>query len=161
VIATQNTVEGDRAYDLPLAEIDRFMKKLELGYPEADEETELLGRVVGAHPIEELSPVATLADLAAARETAANITVASQVREYATRLAAYTREHAAIGVSPRGTIALIGAAQARALLAGRDYVIPDDLQTEAPTVLAHRVRTDADYSGRGLIEDALGTVPVE
>jgi MoxR-like ATPase len=161
VIATQNTVEGDRAYDLPLAEVDRFMKKLHLGYPEEDEEVELLDRVVGHHPIEDLEPVATLADLAAARETAAAVTVASQVREYATKLAAYTRDHAAIGVSPRGSIALLRAAQGRAVLDGRDYVVPDDVQAEAEVVLAHRIRTDADHTGREVVADALERVPVE
>ena len=161
VIATQNTVEGDRAYDLPLAEVDRFMKKLHLGYPEEDEEAELLGRVVGHHPIEDLGAVTTLADLSAARTTAAGVTVASQVREYATRLAGYTREHAAIGVSPRGSIALLRAAQGRAVLDGRDYVIPDDVQTEAEVVLAHRIRADADHTGQGLVADALERVPVE
>jgi MoxR-like ATPase len=105
--------------------------------------------------------VATLADLSAARTTAAGVTVASQVREYATRLAGYTREHAAIGVSPRGSIALLRAAQGRAVLDGRDYVIPDDIQVEAEAVLAHRIRTDADHTGRGLVADALERVPVE
>ncbi|MFB6297366.1 MAG: AAA family ATPase [Salinirussus sp.] len=161
VISTQNTVEGDSAYDLPLAEVDRFMKKLQLGYPEAEEETEMLDRVVGHHPIEDLAPVASLADLRAAREAAANVTVASPIREYATRLAGFTREHATIGVSPRGSIALLRAAQARALLDGREYVVPDDVQTEARVVLAHRVRTNTERSGTALVTDALDSVPVE
>jgi MoxR-like ATPase len=161
VIATQNTVEGDRAYDLPLAEVDRFMKKLHLGYPDEAEETEMLDRVVGHHPIEELSAVASLADLRMAREATANVTVASQIREYATRLAGYTRDHAAIGVSPRGSISLLRAAQARALLDGRDYVIPDDVQTEAEVTLPHRVRTETEQTGRGLVADALSSVAVE
>lgn len=160
VIATQNTVEGDRAYELPLAEIDRFMKKLRLGYPDPDEEAEMLGRVVGDHPIEELTPVTTLAEFRTARAVAANVRVASHVREYATGLANYTRDHAQIGVSPRGSIALVRAAQARAVLDGREYVIPDDVQQEAPAVLPHRIRTGG-RGGDDLVTEALQYVPVE
>ena len=161
VIATQNTVESDRAYDLPMAEVDRFMKKLRLGYPDEGEETEMLGRVVGNHPIEELSPVATLGELTAARETTGAVTVAEQVRTYATRLARYTRDHASLGVSPRGTLNLLRAAQARAVLDGRGYVIPDDIQHEARAVLTHRVRTTTDQTASDVIEDALAAVEPE
>ncbi|MEF8782187.1 MAG: AAA family ATPase [Haloarculaceae archaeon] len=160
VIATQNTVEGDRAYDLPMAEIDRFLKKLHLGYPETDEETEMLARVVGSHPIEELSAVATLSDLEHARDVTAGITVADHVRTYATELSNYTRENAQLGVSPRGTIALLRAAQGRALLGGRDYVIPDDIQTEARPVLVHRIRTATDRTPGDVVEKALERVEV-
>jgi len=161
VIATQNTVEGDRAYDLPMAEIDRFMKKLHLGYPDQDEEVDMLGRVVGRHPIEQLEPVVTLDDLRQARAATAEVTVESPVREYATRLVSYTREHTQLGVSPRGTIDLLRGSQARAVLAGREYVIPDDVQTEAPQVLAHRIRTSGERDGRAVVSEALERVPVE
>jgi MoxR-like ATPase len=160
VIATQNTVEGDRAYDLPLAEVDRFMKKLELGYPTPEDEVEMLDRVVGDHPIEELRPVATLEELRDARRVAANVNAASPIREYATRLATYTREHAQIGVSPRGSISLLRAAQARAVLDGRSYVVPEDIQYEAPTVLGHRIRTGSGDGG-ALVSEALATVAIE
>ena len=161
VIATQNTVEGDRAYDLPLAEIDRFMKKLRLGYPDDDDEVEMLGRVVGEHPIESLSAVATLEDLREARQATANVAVASHVREYSTRLANYTREHGQLGVSPRGNIALMRAAQARAIVDGREYVIPKDVQQEAQQVLAHRIRTVGERDGTDIVREALDTVPIE
>jgi MoxR-like ATPase len=161
VIATHNTVEGDRAYDLPMAEIDRFMKKLHLGYPDENEETELLGRVVGDHPIEDLSAVASLADLRAARTATAAVTVSEPIRSYATQLANYTREQAHLGVSPRGTIALLRAAQARAVLAGRSYVVPDDVQAEARAVLSHRVRTETDHTPSAVVEDALATTDPE
>ncbi len=160
VIATQNTVEGDRAYDLPMAEVDRFLKKLNLGYPDEDEETEMLARVVGSHPIEELSPVASLADLQHARDVAAGVTVAEHVRMYATELATATRENAQLGVSPRGTISLLRAAQGRALLDGRDYVVPEDIQSEARPVLTHRVRTATDRTPGDVVEEALGSVEV-
>lgn len=161
VIATQNTVEGDRAYDLPLAEVDRFMKKLSLGYPDEEDEAELLGRIVGSHPIEEISSVATLDDLRTARDATASVAVASNVRAYSTRLANYTREHAQLGVSPRGNIALMRAAQARAIADGRGYVIPQDVQQEAQTVLAHRVRTAGERDGADIVREALDTVPIE
>ncbi|MEF8775581.1 MAG: AAA family ATPase [Haloarculaceae archaeon] len=161
VIATQNTVEQDRAYDLPMAELDRFMKKLRLGYPDAAEEATMLGEVVGQHPIEELDPVASLEDLTAARGTTADVRVESHVREYATALAGYTREHAQLGVSPRGSIALLRACQGRAVLDGREYVIPTDVQHEAPVVLPHRVRTDDDRDPTDVVAAALEAVPVE
>ena len=160
VIATQNTVEQHTAYDLPMAELDRFMMKLRLGYPDADEETAMLGEVVGTHPIADLEPVTTLESLVAAREATAAVTVEEPIRAYATRLARYTREHAQLGVSPRGSIALLRAGQGRAILEERDYVVPDDIQQEAPVVLPHRVRTDSS-DPEALVEEALSTVAVE
>jgi MoxR-like ATPase len=162
VIATQNDVEPNRTYELPMAEIDRFMKKLHLGYPDEGEETELLGRVSGVHPISSLEAVASVADLLAARQTVSSVTVREPVRSYVSRLAAYTRQHAQLGVSPRGSIAIIRASQARAVLDGRDYVIPDDVQTELPTVWPHRIITSAGTeTGTDVVEAALGAVPVE
>ncbi|WP_436928560.1 AAA family ATPase [Halosimplex halobium] len=162
VIATQNTVERDRTYELPMAELDRFMKKLQLGYPGRDEETEMLDRMVGHHPIEELGSVATLDDLRRARETAADVTVEESVRAYVTRLSQFTRRHAELGVSPRGGLAVLRAAQGRAILEGRDYVIPDDVQTEAEVVFPHRIRTSTDETTpRAVVENALESVRVE
>jgi MoxR-like ATPase len=159
VIATQNDVEPGRTYDLPMAEIDRFMKKLRLGYPDEDAETVLLDRVAGDHPIESLDPVATLDDLRGARRTVADVTLSEPVRRYVSRLATHTRDHATLGVSPRGAIALVRAAQARAVLEGRDYVVPDDVQAEAPSVWSHRI--DADRPGTAVVDAALAAVPVE
>ncbi|WP_135305334.1 AAA family ATPase [Haloarcula amylovorans] len=162
VIATQNTVEQNKAYDLPMAELDRFMTKLHLGYPEEAEETAMLGSVVGHHPIDDLSPVATLADLQAARDTVADVTVEEAIRSYATRLARYTRENAELGVSPRGSISLLRASQARAVMNGRTYVVPDDVQQEAPVVLPHRIRTDSsEQTADVLVAAALDSVDVE
>jgi len=162
VIATQNAIEPERTYELPFAEVDRFTKKLELGYPDPEEESEMLARTVGHHPIERLEPVTDLETILRARETVAAVTVNEPVREYATRLSNYTREHARIGASPRGTIALLRAAAARATLEGRGYVVPDDVRREAPVVLAHRVRTDdRSRDGDDVVSDALAHVPVE
>ncbi|WP_435123910.1 AAA family ATPase [Halobaculum sp. D14] len=162
VIATQNDVEPGRTYELPMAEIDRFMKKLRLGYPDADEEAAMLERTAGTHPIESLEPVASTEELRRAQATVGDVDVSQPVREYVTALATYTRENAQLGVSPRGSIALVRSSQARAVLDGRDYVVPDDVQTEAPTVFAHRVRPrTGSESGHDVVEDALDAVPVE
>ena len=162
VIATQNTVERDRTYELPMAELDRFMKKLELGYPGADEESAMLERVVGTHPIEEVDPVATLSDLKRAREATANVGVEKPIREYVTRLARYTREHAELGASPRASLLLVRAAQGRAVLEGREYVVPDDIQTEARVVFPHRLRTRLDGTTADvLLEETMDAVSVE
>ena len=164
VIATQNSVEPNRTYELPLAEVDRFMKKLHLGYPDAAEESEVVARAVGHHPIESLTSVTDTETIRRARETVANVTVKEAVREYGTRLAAYTRENAKLGVSPRGTIALMRAAQARAVVRGRGYVTPEDVQTEASRVLSHRIRLSASGpqdQGEQVVADAIETVPVE
>ncbi|WP_207591962.1 AAA family ATPase [Halomontanus rarus] len=181
VIATQNAIEPDRTYELPFAEVDRFMKKLSLGYPDPAEESEMLARTVGHHPIESLEPVTDIETLRRAREAVTQITVKEPVRDYATRLAGYTRNHARLGVSPRGTIALLRAAQARAILDGREYVIPDDVQYEAPVVMSHRIKTasrsgsdsksrsrsragsndDRHRDGAAIVSDALEQIPVE
>jgi len=162
VIATQNTVEQNRTYDLPIAELDRFIKKLHLGYPDAADESDMLERVVGNHPIETLSPVASLDEFRRAQATASDATIEAPLRDYTTRLARYTREHGQLGVSPRGSISLLRAAQGRAILDNRDYVIPDDVRTEATVVMPHRIRTDrSDQTGSDLVQQALDTVPIE
>ncbi len=162
VIATQNDVEPNRTYDLPIAEVDRFMKKLRLGYPSTGDETELLGRVAGTHPIQSLEPVASINDVRGAREVVSNVTVREPVRAYVSRLAGYTREHSQLGVSPRGAIALVRASQARAALDGRDYVVPDDVQTEVSTVWSHRIRTGGGKrAGEEMVDRALDSVRVE
>ncbi|MFB6268504.1 MAG: AAA family ATPase [Halobacterium sp.] len=166
VIATQNAVERDRTYELPVAELDRFMKKLQLGYPGRDEEVNVLDRVVGGHPIDDIEAVAGVEDLQRARAATAGVDVARPVKEYVTELARYTRDHAALGVSPRGSISLLQAAQGRAVLDGRDYVIPDDVQAEAECVLSHRIRTEAGGTlggepARTLVQRALDTVSPE
>ncbi|SFR50724.1 AAA family ATPase [Halogeometricum limi] len=161
VIATQNDVEPNRTYELPLAEIDRFMKKLRLGYPTESQETELLGRISGDHPIDSLEPVASVEDVQRARRTVSQVTVREPVRSYVSRLAGYTREHAQLGASPRGALALVRASQARAVFEGRDYVVPDDVQTEVQSVWAHRIRTDSDDTGTSVVDRALDAVAVE
>jgi MoxR-like ATPase len=161
VIATQNAVGDEHAYDLPMAELDRFMKKLRLGYPDESAEIEMLARLVGTHPIETLDPVATLDDLRHARSVTASVSVTEPVRSYATAIARFTRDRARIGLSPRGTLQLLRAAQARAVLDGRDYVVPDDIKAETPSVVSHRIRTGPDSSPDEIVTKALSTVDPE
>ncbi|PHQ37602.1 ATPase [Halorubrum persicum] len=162
VIATQNDVEPGQTYDLPVAEVDRFTKKIRLGYPDTDEEAEIIGRMAGDHPVEAVEPVATIGDVRRARAAVAAIEATEALRRYVARLAVHTRRNARLGVSPRGSLALLRAAQARAALDGRDYVIPDDVQAEAPTVFAHRIRSDSgDADGAEIVADALDRVSVE
>ena len=162
VIATQNDVEPGQTYDLPVAEIDRFTKKIRLGYPDTDEEAEIIGRMAGDHPVEAVEPVATIEDVRRARAAVGAIDATEELRRYVARLAVHTRRNARLGVSPRGSLALLRASQARAALDGRDYVIPDDVQTEAPTVFAHRIRSDSGGAdGAEIVADALDRVPVE
>lgn len=162
VIATQNDIERDRTYDLPMAERDRFMKRVSLGYPDGDEEAEILDRVVETHPIESLDPVVDLTAVRAMRTATAGVRVEAPLRAYVTRLTAFTRERAVLGASPRAAILLVRAAQGRAVLEGRDYVVPEDVRREAPAVLTHRLRTGStDRSAAALVEDALETVPIE
>jgi MoxR-like ATPase len=160
VIATQNTIEGERTYELPAAELDRFMLKLQLGYPAADDEATVIERAVGEHAIETISAVASTAELRSARAATARVEVSEPIRSYATRLAHYTRSNAELGVSPRGSIALARAAQGLAVLDSRSYVIPDDVQAAVPFVFPHRMRT-TDDDAETIVREALETVPVE
>jgi len=162
VIATQNSVEREQTYELPAAELDRFMLKLHLGYPSEGEEATVIDRAVGGHAIEDIDPVARAEDLQDARATAAGVEVSEALQSYVTRLANYTREHAQLGASPRGSIALVRAAQGRALLQSRSYVIPDDVQAVAPVVLPHRMRTNpGNDDAEAVVERAIDRVPVE
>ncbi|VTT85506.1 FIG022979: MoxR-like ATPases [Halorubrum sp. DM2] len=162
VIATQNDVEPGQTYELPVAEVDRFTKKIRLGYPDTDEEAAILDRLAGEHPVDAVEPVATVGDVRRARAIVGEIEASEAVREYVARLAVFTRRNAELGASPRGSLALIRASQARAALDGRGYVIPDDVQAEAPTVLSHRIRTEAGGTdGTDVVDDALDRVRVE
>jgi MoxR-like ATPase len=166
-IATQNPVEFHGTYPLPEAQLDRFMVQLALGYPSADEEHQLVAAGQAAHPLKHLQPVSTAAELVALQAAADAVTLEASVSEYLVRLVHATRGHAAIrlGVSTRGALAFARIARARALLQGRDFVLPEDLKALAPFVLAHRLVLDtrARYAGqdkRSLIEDALKSVAV-
>ncbi len=166
VIATQNPVETQGTFPLPEAQLDRFLMRLTPGYPTAEEALSILGRFLREEPLRELQPVCGVEELKNAQAALPACEVAECVRAYIAALCEQTRrdERAQLGVSPRGMLALMRAAQALALIEGRGYVIPDDVQRLAVPVLAHRV-IPKGYTGRSdaarqVVEDAVEAVPV-
>ncbi|MDJ0331418.1 MoxR family ATPase [Planococcus sp. S3-L1] len=151
VMATQNPIEYEGTYPLPEAQLDRFLLKIKMGYPTPKEEMEVLNRARAAAPIEELTSVISLSELLELQEQAKLIKVNETIRSYIVDLSRQTRQDAYVylGVSPRGSIALMKASQAYALLKGRDYVTPDDVQYLAKFVFGHRImlRSEARYDG--------------
>ncbi len=166
VIATQNPVETAGTFPLPEAQTDRFMMKLSMGMPDREEEISILQTYAQGDPLEELQAVMTKEELLSLKEEAAKVYVHPLVAGYLADIAGATRkqEKIAMGVSPRGTLALMRAAKALACMEGRDYMIPDDVKTLACDVLSHRLvftygsgRTE---EARGLMEELLAQVPV-
>ncbi len=151
VMATQNPIEYEGTYPLPEAQLDRFILKLKMGYPSFEDELEMLERTAVNHPIETISSVISRDELIKIQEEVKEVYIAGNVQEYIINLVTRTRENSAIylGVSPRGSIALMKAAKAYAYIYGRDYVLPDDVKFLAPYVLSHRIllNTEARYEG--------------
>ncbi|MCD6344227.1 MAG: MoxR family ATPase [Anaerolineae bacterium] len=141
VLATQNPIEYEGVFPLPEAQLDRFMFRISLGYPVAWDELQILDRQQFRHPIETLEPVATVEELLAAQEAIKSVHISSPVKEYIVRLTQSTREHEDVylGASPRGSLTLYRAGQARAALQGRDFVLPDDIKLLIIPALAHRL----------------------
>jgi MoxR-like ATPase len=141
VLATQNPVEYEGTYPLPEAQLDRFLLRLSIGYPRFEEEQQISVNLQGHHPIETLGPVVDAALLPTLHEQVTEVYLDPSVRAYAVRLVQATRTHrdVALGASPRGTLALVATAQALAAMAGRDYVLPEDVQRMALPALAHRI----------------------
>jgi MoxR-like ATPase len=141
VIATQNPVEHHGTYPLPESQLDRFLMRIKMGYPSHETEREILRQRVGDNPIEALESVAEIEDVLAMQATVAHVKVDSSLHDYALEIVNRTRktDQLALGVSPRGTLMLQRAAQARAFLDGRDYCIPDDFKQLAVAVFSHRV----------------------
>ncbi|MER2261096.1 MAG: MoxR family ATPase [Psychrobacillus sp.] len=151
VMATQNPIEHEGTYPLPEAQLDRFLLRLKMGYPNPQEEIEVLNRLEHASPIDSLEPVVSLEELIHLQDQVKNVSVDFTMKGYIVDLANKTRvdTYVYLGVSPRASIALMRASQAYALLQGRDYVIPDDIQYLLPFVFGHRVilRPEARYDG--------------
>ncbi|PRS32151.1 AAA family ATPase [Bacillus pumilus] len=152
VMATQNPVEYEGTYPLPEAQMDRFLFKLQMGYPTMLEELEVLNLQEKQSPIDTLQAVMTKDHIHALQQAVQTIHVDVSIKEYIVEIAQATRQHPSIylGVSPRGSIALMKAAQAYALLNQRDYVIPDDVQYLASYTLPHRMilTSEATYEGK-------------
>lgn len=167
VLATQNPVETYGTYHLPEAQMDRFLMKISMGYPNSRDELAILDRNEKRQNARTLEPVISCEDIVALMATANSIRCADNLREYIISLSAATRnaDFIRLGCSPRGSIALYRASKAYALVQGRDYVIPDDIKTLAPYVLAHRIiltpkGRSACGSNEGAIQQILTSVNV-
>lgn len=152
VMATQNPIEYEGTYPLPEAQLDRFLLKVQMGYPTLEEEVEVLRRAEKTAPILHLTSVITIEKLLSLQEEVKNVHVEDTVKNYIVEIARATRmaDGVYLGVSPRGSIALMKAAQAYAKMQDRDYVKPDDVQYLAPFVFAHRIilTPEARYQGK-------------
>jgi len=167
VMATQNPIELEGTFPLPEAQVDRFLMKIDLGYPSEEDENAILLRFEQEDPLESLEPVVQSEDLLVMQRQAQKTLVETSVREYVVKVVRATREHEAVelGVSPRGTLSLYKTAQALAALRGREFVIPDDVKYLAPAVLTHRIIISPQTRLRGrrpeeVVMEIVNTVPV-
>jgi MoxR-like ATPase len=162
VLATQNPVEYEGTFPLPEAQLDRFLMRLSIGYPSRADERQILVNLWREHPITKIGKVVDGGDLSALQRRVWDVNVDETLQDYIVNLAEATRTHPdlSLGVSPRGSLALLKSAQALAAVGGREYVIPDDIKTLAPLTLPHRliVRPEAELRGRTartILEDIL------
>jgi MoxR-like ATPase len=167
VLATQNPIEHEGTFPLPEAQLDRFLMRISLGYPPAEEEERVVESQQLRHPIESLGPIASAAEVVAAQKLVRAVYVEPGIRRYLVDLASRTRTlpDVHLGASPRGSLGLARAAQARAVIAGRDYVTPDDIKAVAVPVLAHRLLLSPSARLKGiapktLIEELVNDTPV-
>jgi MoxR-like ATPase len=167
VLATQNPVEFHGTYPLPEAQLDRFGLRIGLGYPAAELEADVLFSQAERHPLESVTPVLSAPDVLSLQAECRRVRVERTLGRYMVALAEATRRHPSVrlGCSPRGTLMLFRAAQARALFEGRAFVAPEDVKTQAVPVLAHRLglETKARYTGvskEDIVREVLEAVPV-
>src|SRR6266480_2300832 len=170
VIATQNPVEHHGTYPLPESQLDRFLMRIKMGYPSHETEKEILRKRVGDNPLDSLDSIADVSDVLAMQNAVAHIKVDSSLHDYALEIVNRTRksEQLALGVSPRGTLMLQRAAQARAYLDGRDYCLPDDFKQLAVSVFSHRVVASSRHASLqkksettdSVLRDIVESVPV-
>lgn len=166
VIATQNNIEMTGTYPLPEAQLDRFFARIAIGYPDRSAEAEILAEQQLTHPLAAVNQVASLDEVVMAQNAVRRVHVAEPVKEYVVDVVRGTRDNAqlALGASPRGSLYLMLAAQAKAAMENRDYASPDDVKAVAPLVLGHRVIVRAEARARGatgpdMIKQVLSTVP--
>ncbi len=167
VLATQNPIEYEGTFPLPEAQVDRFMMRIQLGYPQKTHETDMLSRQSDHHPIEDVEQVVSVEELVEAQKAVRSIYVDNLVKEYIVDLVNTTRDHPDIylGASPRGSLALFSAARAWAAMDSRDFVVPDDVKLLAESTLAHRLIVSPsarikNVTARQIIEDSLRHTPV-
>jgi MoxR-like ATPase len=164
VFATQNPVEYEGTYPLPEAQVDRFMVRLSLGYPEPEEEAGMLAGHEGGDSVLDLEPIVDRNDVLEAQDAARRVHASRALRDYIVALLRHTRadHRVELGASPRAGLMLLRAAKAHALIAGRDHALPDDVQALAGTVLAHRLMLVPEAAGveRGtIVADAIAATP--
>ena len=167
IMATQNPIEYEGTFPLPEAQLDRFLIRLQIGYPKPAEELAILSAQQYQHPIQNLRQVVSLQELLSAQQLVKEVYVAKEVKQYIVNLITASRRHPDVylGSSPRGSLALFRTSQARAAMAGRDYVIPDDVKALAEVTLAHRIIVGPaarikNISSRTVVQDILQTTPV-
>ena len=167
VLATQNPIEYEGTFPLPEAQLDRFLLRVRLGYPKKSDEILVLDRQQFKHPIEDLDKVVSVEEVLLAQETVKNVYVAPAVKSYLVELTRRTREYPEVylGASPRGSLTLYRAGQARAAMNGRDFVLPDDIKALAEVAFGHRVILGPsarlrDLSATQVVEEILSSVPV-
>ena len=167
VIATQNPVETQGTFPLPEAQLDRFFLKLKIGYPTTEEALGILDRFIQHNPLEELNSVVFGEEIAEAQQSYQKVLVSQPIREYIIKIIEKSRtmEQIVLGVSPRGSLALMRASQVYAILQGRSYVLPDDIKALVKPVLGHRMIVKSTYGIKGnqtepVLEEILESVPV-
>ena len=167
VIATQNPIEYEGTFPLPEAQLDRFMLRIRLGYPTPQEEIAMLDSQQYQHPLTTLQQVVSVEELLAAQQAVRQVYLSQDVKTYIVNLVTMSRQHPDVylGASPRGALTLFRTAQARAAIAGRDYVLPDDVKALAEAALAHRIIVGPnarikDISASAIVRNILDVVPV-
>lgn len=171
VIATQNPVETLGCYPLPEAQMDRFLMRIGMGSLSADEERQMIDRYINAQPLDSVQPICTRDEIVSLQRECRNIYVHADLRDYIVNLVQGTRKYGsssakdrsiAEGVSPRGTLALLRAAQGYAMVQGQDFVAPEDIKTIAVPVLAHRLISESSYAEEreSLIAGLLNSIPL-
>ena len=163
VLATQNPIEYEGTYPLPEAQVDRFMVRVSLGYPDPAEEASMLHQHEGGDQVTVLEPVVGAADVLKAQDAAARVRASGPLRDYVVRLLWRTREDPRVdlGASPRAGLMLLRAAKARAMMEGRDHALPDDVQALAEAVLVHRLVLAPEFPravARDVVADAIMSV---
>jgi MoxR-like ATPase len=167
VLATQNPIEYEGTFPLPEAQLDRFMLRIQLGYPAKEQEIEILDKQQYVHPIETLKQVVEVDELLEAQKAIREIYIDSLVKDYIVEIVRQTRDHPEVylGASSRGALAIYRLCQARASIFGRDYVLPDDVKAIADPALSHRIIVGPaarikDINPEAIIREILDTVPV-
>lgn len=165
IIATQNPIEQFGTFPLPEAQLDRFFMKLSMGYPDFEDEKNMIDRFILSDPLEELQPVVTMEEIEYVQNNYNKVHVSEDIKKYILNIVVATRNHTDVelGCSPRGTLNLIKGSQALAAISGRGYVIPEDVKELAVSILSHRLILKSEMNlgndkASGIIEEIIDTI---